>query len=70
MSVPTEEEIVLFQEESKEKKKNEELKIKENRVYWKQREALFNQYEGKYIAFSNGNVLGCSDDPYEIATYI
>jgi hypothetical protein len=71
MSVPIEEEIVLFQEETKEKKKNEELKIKENREeYWKQRDALLNQYEGKYIAFSNGKVLGCSDDPYEIATYI
>jgi hypothetical protein len=45
--------------------------IKENREeYWKQRDALLNQYEGKYIAFSNGKVLGCSDDPYEIATYI
>jgi hypothetical protein len=71
MRAPTEEEIVLFQEESKEKKKNEEWKIKENREeYWKQRDALLNQYEGKYIAFYNGKVIGCSDDPYEIATYI
>ena len=67
----TDEEIRIYEEKTN-KEFQEELKIsqKNKEDYWNLREALLKTYKDKFIAFSNGKVIGVANTAREIGKFI
>jgi hypothetical protein len=67
----SEEEVMEISKHRKRKQKLHNQTLEKNKNdYFKNRSELLNLYEGKYIAFSGGKILGVSESSYDIMKYI